>query len=186
MKRNGNAPCSTTSQSGLRPPAPLVGEPLARRQSLQNAKASPTRRGVTAGDGEVVRRKAFRKPQSKTETYHVVQPLSQRLRPPAPLGGEPLARRRSLRNAKASPTRRGVTAGDGEVVRRKAFRKPQSKTETYHVVQPLSQRLRPPAPLVGEPLARRRSLRNAKASPGRRGVTEGDGEVVRRMRFRKQ
>ena len=123
MKRNGNVAYSTTSQSGLRPPAPLVGEPLARRQSLQNAKASLTRRGVTAGDGEVVRRKAFRKPLSKTETCHVVQPLSHRLGMPAPLVGEPLARRRSLRNAKASPTRRGVTAGDGEVARRKACRK---------------------------------------------------------------
>ena len=166
MKRNGNVAYSTTSQSGLRPPAPLVGEPLARRQSLQNAKASLTRRGVTAGDGEVVRRKAFRKPQSKTETYHVVQPLSHRFAMPAPLVGEPLARRRSLRNAKASPTRRGVTAGDGEVVRRKACRKPQSKTETCHVVQPLSQRLR------------------AASSPGRRGVTAGDGEVVQRQTFR--
>ena len=186
MKRNGNVAYSTTSQSGLRPPAPLVGEPLARRQSLQNAKASLTRRGVTAGDGEVVRRKAFRKPQSKTETYHVVQPLSHRFAMPAPLVGEPLAKRQSLRNAKASPTRRGVTAGDGEVVRRKAFRKPQSKTETCHVVQPLSLAYGSPAPLVGEPLARRRSLRNAKASPTRRGVTVGDGEVVQQQTFRQQ
>ena len=68
--RNGTVACGTTFQSGLRPPAPLVGKtpsgrremsriateggrPLARRRSLRNAKASPTRRGVTAGDGEV-------------------------------------------------------------------------------------------------------------------------------------
>ena len=77
--------------------------------------------------------------RSKTETRHVVQPLSHRFAMPAPLvgktpsgrremsriateGGRPLARRQSLRNAKASPTRRGVTAGDGEVVQRQTFR----------------------------------------------------------------
>ena len=42
------------------------------------------------------------------------------------LEGEPSqsAKLRSGRNAKASPTRRGVTEGDGEVVRRITFRKP--------------------------------------------------------------
>ena len=72
-------------------PAPLVGEPLVKRWSLRNAKASPTRRGVTAGDGEVARRITFRKPQSKMETWHIVQPL--RRFAPAPLVGEPLASR---------------------------------------------------------------------------------------------
>ena len=106
--------------------------------------------------------------------------------PVAPLVGEPLARRRSLRNAKASPTRRGVTAGDGEVARRKACRKTVKQNGNAPCSTTSQSGLRPPAPLVGEPLARRQSLRNAKASPTRRGVTKGDGEVVRRMRFRKQ
>ena len=51
----------------------------------------------------------------------------------------------------------------------------------FFFVQPLSLAYGSPAPLVGEPLAKRESLLNAKASPTRRGVTEGDGEVVRRI-----
>ena len=136
--------------------------------------------------------------RSKTGTCYVVQPLSHRFAMPAPLVGEPLARRQSLRNAKASPTRRGVTAGDGEVVQRQTFRQTvkrngnvscstTSQSSLRDASSPCRKdSLRPEGDVANSDRGRTTSGETgdvawtAKASPTRRGVTAGDGEVVRR------
>ena len=120
------------------------------------------------------------------ETWHVVQPLSQRLRAASSPGRGAIGKEVKFTECQGlSYQERCHRRGRRGCTKESLPENGKAKTETRHVVQPLSHRFAMPAPLVGEPLARRRSLRNAKASPTRRGVTAGDGEVARRKACRK-
>ena len=108
-----------TSQSRIRSPALLVGEPLAKPEALQGLPR-PLLQGEVAlrsNDGEVARRETFRKTWCKTEAQDVVQPLSRACGSPAPLVGEPLAKPEALQGL-PRPLLQGeveLRSNDGEV-----------------------------------------------------------------------
>ena len=89
----------TTSQSGLRPPAPLVGEPLARRQSFAECQGLPSVGEVAMRsiDGEVF--------PAAAHGQAVLRTTSQALRASSPSRGASGETVHFAGTAKASPTR---------------------------------------------------------------------------------
>ena len=101
---HGQAFLRTTSQSASQT-APLVGEPLAERKTLDwegklcGMPKPPLGRGGGTASAVTERLSPARASRSGSPSYN----LSVSLRSTAPLVGEPLAKPFTLRNAKASP-----------------------------------------------------------------------------------
>ena len=118
--QNGNAGCGTTSQSRIRSTAPLVGEPLAKPETLQGLPR-PLLQGEVAMrsiDGEVARRENLPENVVKNGNAGCGTTSQSRSRSTALLVGEPLARPETLQGLPKPllPGEVAMRSIDGEVV----------------------------------------------------------------------
>ena len=163
LRGKGQALLRTTSQSASQT-APLVGEPLAKPFTLRGLPKPPLGRGGGSAS-------ALTERLSSAAAYGqaLLRTTSQSASQTAPLVGEPLAKPFTLRGLPKPPLGRGGGSAS-------ALTERLSSAAAYGqaLLRTTSQSASQTAPLVGEPLAKRRGFTKCQSLPS-------VGEVARRQ-----